>query len=137
MSEIKIVHVDPITKQVSFQLSSKEVVGVDKLVQIVILHLLEDPGQAILDPESGGGLLNLIGSNFSLADPQEIFTEVQLRISKTEAEIANSQIGLDLDPEEKLKSLKLIDIREGTQTDEIFILIRVINELGRITDLAV
>lgn len=137
MTEIKIVHVDPITREVSLELSSKEVTGMDKLVQLVVIGLLETPGRSVLDSESGGGLLDLIGTNLSLDDPQEIYSEVQLRVSKVESEIFNNQVGLDLDPEEKLKSLKLLEIREGNQEDVVFVRIRVINELGRIEDLAV
>lgn len=135
--DIKIVHVDPITRKVSIRLSSETVEGVDALIQIVVLSLLNASGKAVLDPEDGGGLPDLIGTNLSADDPQELFAEVQQKINKTQAEVTAQQVGLDLDSEEKLKSITILGIEPGAQEDEVFVKIRLTNEAGRITDLAV
>lgn len=135
--DVKIVHVDEFTRKVSIRLSSETVEGVDALVQIVVLSLLNKSGKSVLDPEDGAGLPDLIGTNLSAEDPQELFAEVQQMINKTKAEVTAQQVGLDLDAEEKLKSLTILSIEPGAQEDEVFVKVRLINEAGRITDLAV
>lgn len=135
--DLKVVHVDPITKVVSIKPSSKIVTGVDWLIQIVVLSILNDPGRAVLDPGDGGGLPELIGSNLSVADPEELYTEVQLRINKSASEIISQQIGLSLSPEERLRSLAILSIEKGAQADEVIIKLRLVNEAGRVIDLAV
>lgn len=135
--DAKIVHIDPVTRVASLRLSSEVVEGVDELVQVVVLSLLNTSGKSVLDPAEGGGLPDLIGTNLSADDPQELFAEVQQRINKTQAEVTAQQVGLTLDPEAKLRSITILSIEPGLQEDEVFVKIRLLNEAGRITDLAV
>ena len=136
MADTKIVFVDPVTGQVNIRLSAETVEGIEELIQVVVLSLLNISGQAALDPEEGGGLPELIGTNFGVDDPQELFAEVQQRVNKTQSEVREQQVGLDLDPEAKLKELKVISIEPGGEIDRIAVRIRLINELGRIQDLS-
>jgi len=135
--DLKVVHIHPETRVVTVRVSSEFVSGVDLLIQIVVLSLLNDPGRSILDPAEGGGLPELIGSNLSMDDEEELYAEIQLRINKTKSEIINQQIGLDLLVEEKLRDLTLLSIESGGNEASVYVRIRLENEAGRIIDLTV
>ena len=136
-ADIQIIDVHPTTRVVSFVMKAKKITGISKLIQIVVLSLLNVPGQDVLDPDLGGGLPSLIGSNINPNDSTEIFADVVQRIKKCQREVIDAQIGLNEDPEEKLQELQIVSIDNGTNLDEIFVRIRVINELGRTTDIVV
>lgn len=135
--DTKIVHVHPSSRQVSIRLSPMTVSGIDLLIQLVVLSLLNDPGKAILDIADGGGLPELIGRNLSMEDPQELYAELQQRINKTKTEVLNQQLGLDLEAEEKLRDLTILSVEPGVDESSATVRIRLINEAGRIIDLAV
>lgn len=135
--DIAVIKVDPTTGLVSFKLQSKKLTGIDKLVQCVVLALLETPGQDVLDPDRGGGMGTLVGTNFDLSDPSEILGEVAHRVRKVEKEIIESQMGLDEDPTEKLLEVQIMKLMQGENLDEVFVRLRIINEVGQISDLAV
>jgi len=132
--DIQVIKVDPYTRRVSFELTHNPLTGVMKLVQIVVLSLLNDPGKDILDPEKGGGFPSMIGMNIDTEDTTELFGEIAQRVKKTQTEIINDQVGLDISAEEKLRDLAIMEIVPG-EIDEIFVKLRVINEAGKVTDL--
>jgi hypothetical protein len=136
-ADIAVIKVDPNTRRVSFKLQNKKLSGIDKLVQIVVLSLLESSGQDVLDPDRGGGLNTLVGSNFDPSDPTEILGEVAHRVRKSEKEIIESQLGLDESPESKLSEIQIMGLEQSENIDEVFVRIRIINEVGQISDLAV
>lgn len=136
-TDIKVVHTDPLTGKVRIFLSSQLVSGFEWLIQKVILNLLNEQGKAVLDPADGGGLISLIGMNMNIDDPSELYSEIQQRLNKVTFELSRQQIGLELSPDEKIRDIEIIDLRQGTNIDEILLSIRVINEAGRITDLVV
>jgi phage baseplate assembly protein W len=136
-SDIQIVNVNPETRVVFFEIRPKRVQGISKLIQIVVLSLLDVPGQDVLDPERGSGIPALVGSNIDLSDPQEILAEVAQSVRKTEREILDSQIGVDDDPSERLRQLQIIELVPGEQIDQLFLKLRIINEAGRAADVVV
>ena len=135
--DIRIIKVDSETGRVTFDVSSTPIVGSELLTQIVILSLLNTPGQDILDPDLGGGIPEMIGMNIDATDSTEIIAEVSRRIKKTQTEIINAQAGLNLDGEQKLRELYIGGISQGETIDEVLVNIRVVNEAGRITDIVV
>jgi hypothetical protein len=110
--------------------------GLDLLIQVVVLSLLNVPGRDILDPVEGGGIPELIGLNID-DDTSEITAEVSRRVAKSQDEILAAQTGLDLDEEEKVRTIELISVDPGNQIDEIFVKLRVVNEAGRQADIVV
>lgn len=136
-SDLQLIDVDEITRVVSFGIKPKKVTGISKLIQIVVLSLLNVPGRDVLDPDKGGGLPALIGYNIDLNDSTEIFAEVVQRVKKTHSEVVAAQIGLDEEPEEKLQELQIVEIKQGTNADELFVRIRIVNEAGRTADIVV
>jgi len=135
--DIQLIQRDPITHKISFKLQAKVLTGVSKLIQIVVLSLVDVPGRDALDPEKGAGLTDLVGQNIDPNDSTEIFGEIARRVRKAEKEILDAQIGNVEDPEARLRELQIIEIKNGDQIDEIFVKIRIINEAGRATDVVV
>jgi len=137
MMDIQVVNVDQTTRKIFFEVRPRKLTGISKLLQVVVLSLLNVPGRDVLDPAKGGGLPELVGSNISPKDSTEIFADLAQRIKKTEQEIIEDQIGIDDPPDEKLRELQILDIREGEQIDEIFVRIRIINQAGQASDILV
>lgn len=132
-----MIYIDPSTRQVSFRIQPRIVTGVLKLTQIVLLSLLNIPGQDVLDPELGGGIPELIGFNFGDGELQEIAAEVARRIRKTETEVLDQQIGLTVPASERLKEVQIISIEEGGGIDAVIVRLRIVNELGQQQDVVI
>jgi hypothetical protein len=132
--DIQLIEVDPNTGVVTLKMSHKPVKGLTKLVQIVVLSLLNVPGKDFLDPDKGGGIPEMIGMNFN-EDLSDILSEVTLKVGKTQSEIFKEQIGIELSPSEKLKEVKIVSVTPGATSDEVFVKLRIINELGQQSDI--
>lgn len=133
--DVELIHIDSTTRRVSLRAGTRALTGINKLLQIVVLSLLGVPGRDLLDPELDGGIPELIGWNFSPEeDIVEITSEVTRRISKTKAEVIDSQIGIDVESAEQLRDIEIVRIEPGEQVDEVLVRIRIINELGQRTD---
>ena len=132
--DLSILYIDPESRRVSLRLSHNTVKGLAKLTQLVILSLMNTPGKDILDPEEGGGLQELIGFGYDGTDLTEIVTEVTRRIRKIENEISNNQIGLEIDPEERLNEIQIMGVGPGEALDEVDVRLRIVNELGQQSD---
>jgi hypothetical protein len=132
--DCQIVTLDPLTNRVVWGLNSKTVTGISELLQIVVLSLLNVPGQDVLDPNVGGGLPSLIGENIDAENTTEIAAEVMRRVRKTQREVIAQQVGLDLPPESRLRDIQIISIKPGATDDTIDVRLRLINMAGRQTD---
>lgn len=135
--DISLIYIDPNTRQVSLRLESKTLKGMSKLAQMVVLSLMNSPGQDILDPDRGGGIPEMVGMNFSSDDLSEVLNELTRRLKKTESDIITDQIGSNAPADEKLKELKIIKVGPGQTIDEVEAKIRIINELGQQSDIVV
>ena len=135
--EILVIYIDPNTKQVTLKIQPRIASGVLKLTQIVLLSLLNVPGQDVLDPELGGGIPELIGFNFGEGEINEIAAEVTRRVRKTETEILDQQIGLTIPPSERLREVQIVDIQPGSSIDTVFVRLRIVNELGQQQDVVI
>ena len=129
--DIQLISIDPLTRVASLKLSSKFVSGIHKLIQIVILSLLNTPGRDLLDPDRGAGIPEMIGMNYDSSNMVEILGEITRRVKISEKEIMTDQIGLNLPPAEKLQELKVISVSPGATLGEVKARIRIINELGQ------
>lgn len=135
--DLQVIDVDQVTRKVYLVVSPKTVVGIYKLIQIVVLALLNTPGKDVLDPQKGGGFLSLIGSNIDPNDASSVYADIAYRVSKVEDEIISNQIGLAGLKAEKLQELRLLDIVKGVTDDEYLVKIRIISQEGRSSDITV
>lgn len=132
--DISLIQVNSETNEVSFKLSPKSIKGMSKLIQIVVLSLLNTPGRDILDPDRGAGIPEMVGMNYDPSDLGDILAELTRRVRKTELEITSSQVGLQLDSSERLKKLTIMNVGPGKASDEVSVRIRIVNELGQQSD---
>lgn len=135
--DIQVIDIEPETRRVYMTLKPKTVSGIYKLIQIVVLGLLNTPGKDVLDPASGGGFLSLIGSNIDPNDSTSLYADISYRVSKVENEIIKSQIGLNIPTSERLKELHLTDITKGATDDEYVVRIKLINQEGVASNITV
>jgi hypothetical protein len=134
--DLSVLYIDPETNRAVFGLFAKKVTGIDKLTQIVFVTLFTSTRSDLIDPTGGGGLQDMIGMNIDPEDLSEVQAELTRRVSATQAEIIQNQIGLDISSEEKLKSIEIVSV-SSIEDDEINIRLRITNELGRTRDVVV
>jgi hypothetical protein len=133
--DVKVVEVDPITRKVRFVSSPLPINGVDLLIQVVVLSLLNVPGQDLLHIDDGGGFPEMIGMNIDATDSTEVMGEILRRVKKSEAEIISTQVGLNLTAVEKLKQLRVVSVDPGEDIDEVLVKIRIVNQAGQAADI--
>lgn len=136
MSDLSVLHIDPQTRRVSFQLSPRPVSGIDLLIQVVVLALFTSPNTDILDPQEGGGLNELISMNIDGNDTSELYAEIARRVSSAQDQVILNQIGLDISSEEKLRRITIVSIEVG-DPDEVKLKLSIENEVGRTRDIVV
>jgi len=105
--------------------------GMALLLQIVLLALFTTPGRNVFNPERGGGIMDLVGSNIDPDDDTEIIADITQRLEKIKAEIISSQSILVEEPSSsKLRDLQVVRIERGTNIDELMVKFRIISEAG-------
>lgn len=129
MADIKIVHKDPNTGVLTIGIPRPPqfVSGIDLLVQIVTIELLTSPGRDIIDPDAGGNLRSLIGSNMAFDDEAEIFAEMRVMVSAAEENIKRKQRNSNRPASEQLGQLQLIDIVPDEENLQLEVILRVVS----------
>ena len=115
----------------------KILTGLDKLVQIVVLYFLRNPGKAVLQPVEGSGLRADIGSYNTTIDGAEIRALAIQRTQAGQQEIISRQSANQGTPDERLKSLILRDFAYDESTLMTVLKVQVINEAGDSTNVLV
>jgi hypothetical protein len=136
MSDLSVLYIDPETRRVSFEISSRSVTGIDKLIQIVVLALFSSPQTDILDPQDGAGLEDLISMNIDENDVSEVHSELARRVSAAQDQVINNQIGLDIPSEEKLRKIDIVSV-SSEEPGEVKLKLQIENEVGRTRDIVV
>lgn len=138
MSDIQVIQFDQNNglATLALQDSPKIVTGMTKLVQIVVLSFLRNPGRDVIDPEEGSGLRADIGQ-FNFSEDNEVKLLVIQRTKAVEKEVLERQEGLVSDPTERLKALKILDVGVDADTAKAVLRVQVINEAGDTTDVLV
>ena len=132
--DLKMLLADPTTGALRLGMPRPPqfVSGIDKLVQIVALELLNNGGRSIFDPAGGGGLRALVGTNVDYDDPSEIFSDVRVTLSRVEQNIKNGQVNTTRPPSERLSQLQIVDIVPDEANLEVRVLLGVVNEEQRL-----
>ncbi len=140
MDDFKVVQIDEITRKVTISagFTPKKVAGVDKLIQIVVLAILNDPGRNAFYPEQGSGIPSLIGTNINPNDPTEALADVSERIEKIRDEILENQNGLENEElTERLSDLQVLSVETGVQIDEVIVKLKLTSEAGNTTTIVI
>ena len=132
--DYKVIKIDPETRVVTLDppVVPKYVTGLEKLVQIVYLALMNTPGRSAMYPDQGSGLKELIGqSNTSADDPSEILGIVSERVEKIKEEILENQNSLENeDPSERLVDFTALNVEQGANIDQVVVKFRLVSEAG-------
>ena len=130
MADLKALIADPVTGRLrpGIPRPPQTVEGIDLLVQIVVLLILNNGGRSIVAPDRAGGVRLLIGANYDPSDPAELFADIGLMISQVEQRIKSEQSTTQRPPSERLLSLNLIDLIADEDRLEVDVIIQVINE---------
>jgi len=138
MSDIQIVQFDKITgiARLALTNSPKTLDGMDKLVQIVVLGFLRNPGRDVIDPGEGSGFRQAIGQ-YNFTEDTEVKLLAVQRTTVVEQEILSRQEVGNGVPTERLKSLKILDVGVDSSTFSAFLNVQIINEAGDTTNILV
>ena len=140
MNDYQIIRIDPTTRRVTINPPNppKQISGLNKLIQIIVLAIYNDPGRSVFNPDKGSGLPSLIGANVGASDNSEVLSLISERLEKIREEIIEEQSGLEFeDLEEKLSDLQVVNIDTGVQIDEVIVRLKLITEAGTETSLVI
>lgn len=130
MADLKVLITDPNTGRlkVGMPRPPQKVSGIDLLVQNVALLFMTNGGRSIVTPDRAGGLRDLIGTNFDIEDPSELFADVRTMVNMAERRIKEEQVTTSRPPSERLQFLQLVDIIPDEEQPVIEVIVAVINE---------
>lgn len=136
--DFPLINFDPTTgiATVGIPTVPRRLTGINKLVQVVVIAVLKNGGQAVIDPEQGSGLRAMIGY-FNYTTPTEVQVEVLKRIKLIEQQIISNQANFSLQSSEKLTSLKVLQVATDPVTGATAVKIKVNNQAGQSTTLVV
>lgn len=127
---LKMLTTDPLTGalRIGIPRPPQTVEGINALMQIVALTMLNNGGRAITRPGWAGGLRKLIGANLDGDDMSEVFADLRIMISTIEQLIKEDQVNTNRPPSERLQSLQLIDVTPDDSDLAVLATVAVINE---------
>ena len=141
MNDYKVISIDPVTREVTIKppATPTKVSGLEKLVQVVVLALINRPGRSAMYPTSGAGMHDFIGQyNMAVNDPSETLGAVMERVEKIKEEILEYQNSLtNEDPSERLKDFTALSVEQGTQIDQVVVKFRLVSEAGDVANFAI
>lgn len=121
--DLRVLWRDPVTHRIKWGIgdSPKTVTGVEKLVQIFVLTLLESQEVDIFDPEAVTGLPNMIGTyNVDAMDSSEMIATLTDAVSRTEQQvIAYQKTQHYVHKTELLVSATILEIARSENVDEV------------------
>lgn len=102
--------------------------GIDFLVQLVAMSLLNGGGRSIFNPGRGGGLRQYIGQNYDPEDPAELLADITIIVNRVDQSIKEEQNLVSRHPSERLSEIIIVDLRPNEEAQEIDLIIYVVNE---------
>ena len=111
MKDVKVVVPNQYSYVITTSMSTPlSATGIDSLVQIIVKSMKTTPGRDIFSPDYGMGLRYLLPNSGAAIEEQRAKSQVGKGLMKIEEEILRNQTTLSLDPEQKLQTLKLVDV---------------------------
>lgn len=124
--DINILTINPETRIASFRFNRvpRKTRGIEGLLQLAAKTILQTPGQDIWSPEYGGGLLSYTANGVNSKMKARVRSDITYIIRQSERQILDEQSDMILNSDERLQSLKLLDIE--WLSDNVSIIIRVL-----------
>lgn len=138
--DLQITIVDETTGLVTLGLPRvpKILTGLDKLVQLVALSFLRNPGKSVFWPTEGSGLRADIGFyNYHDVAGAEIRVRAVQAVKDVEAEIIARQDPNSGSPDERLQKLELRDFAFDPETYRAILAVQIVAESGDNTNLLI
>lgn len=138
--DYQVVTFDSVTGLASYGIPTvpKVIKGLPKLVQIVVLSFLRNPGKSVLAPNEGSGLRAAIGTyNYSNDGGAEVRALCVQRTRAVQLEVVSRQSPSSGAPSERLKSLTLTNFAFDINTGNTMLGVKIINEAGDSTNILV
>jgi hypothetical protein len=104
--------------------------GIFKLIQLAVVILLRTPGRDFLRPSIGGGLRTVLAKPVGPALIPERRGEISVAVSTTEDQLISEQTGVNLPPEERLRSFVLLGADFNYEETAWDIVVRLVSEAG-------
>lgn len=136
--DFQLVTFDPDTGLASYGIPTvpKIITGIDKLVQVVVLSFLRNPGRSVLAPVEGSGLRADIGQ-YNIVDGTELRAHAIQRTRAVQQEVLGRQNPGTGTPSERLKSLQVKNFAYDEQTGRAMLFVQIINEAGDSTNVLI
>jgi len=134
--DFAITITDPVTNIVSIGIPKvpKILTGLAKLIQVVVLDFLRNPGRDVLNPTSGAGFRAMIGQyNYSLGG-KEITAQVIRVVKQRQAAILAEQATAPGDPSEMLSTIVVQDMAFDATSSDLVVRVKVTNQSGSSQD---
>ena len=112
MADINITAINPVSRRVTFafQIVPRKTRGIETLLQLSAKTILTTPGLDLFAPEYGGGILAYAGKNLNVNDLPRIKADIAYIVRKSETQILEEQITLDIPSRDRLRALTLLSI---------------------------
>lgn len=136
MADLNIIHIDKDTRRVYFKLNVVPIKtsNLESLVQLCAKTILSTPGKDYLRPEYGGGILALRGSTLNASQLPRVYADIAYIIKYSEESIMHEQVDKLISADERLKSLKLLNITADLQKGSLEVDVLVTSEAGQSSD---
>ena len=109
----------------------QKVSGLQKLVQTFVLYLLRTPGSDVWYPNSGGGVLQLVGSTFSRSNTGAVTASFTTSVSRVKTQIMTLQARKSqMDPREKLAAANVLSAVFSVNQTALLARVELINQAG-------
>lgn len=108
--------------------------GIFKLIQLAVLLLLRTPGRDLIAPASGGGLKRVLAKPVGPSLLNSLRGEISISVSSTEDQLISEQTGVQLPPEERLRSFVMVSAEFNYEETAWDIIVRLVSEAGGAAD---
>ena len=136
MSDLNIIHIDPVTRRVSFKLNlvPAKTSDLESLVQLCAKTILSTPGKDYLREDYGGGLLALKGTTLNKSQLPKVYADIAYIVTYSEEIILKEQVDKLLVAGERLSRLKLLNIIVDLEQGSLEVHVEVGSEAGAYSD---
>lgn len=97
----------------------QQTTGLHKLVQQFVKVLMTRPGTNAFNLKEGGGILTLVGTLTDEKNVRNVIARVMLAVKNTTKMIRSSRTNLRLPASERLKEVRVVDVRPDPRTTGI------------------